>query len=338
MTEVETRPLECERELSWAVLGASGFVGSGILAALDKVDTRQVRPIRAPRLQTSAVLDTVSALEMIRNDSNVQGVVADLVRKFEGIDVVVNAAGIATPDASNENSLMGANGLLPVIIAEAAKRARVGKLIHISSAAVQGNRKILDESPDVEPFSPYSRSKALGEQALASWIGGAKGQSNDGQLRVVTIRATSVQGPGRRTTISLKRIARSPLASVAKPGDQPSVVSSLDGLSRFVVTVGASSQHLPLTLIQPWEGASVRDVLLLAGGGRNPKFIPDPIARAGVKSLKIMGKLNGRFKGLARRLEVMWFGQSQVSGWAVQNGLVEKIEHKPAETLRRALL
>lgn len=336
MIDRETERTVRGRQLHWAVLGASGFVGKGIVEALIGVESASVQTLKAPRLVCSTTSDALSVVTAFQDELQVSDAMDELTASFTGIDVVVNAAGIAAPDSSDSDVLYGANSLLPVIIAEAAKRAGVHKFVHISSAAVQGNRKSLDESSSVDAFSAYSRSKALGEQALAIWKQGQT-ESHTKELQVVIIRATSVQGAGRPTTTTLKQVARSRLASVAKPGDQPSVVSSLVGLSKFVVTVGSCLEASPQILIQPWEGASVRDVMQLAGDGRSPRMIPSPLARTGVKLLKVCGLLSPRFKGLARRLEVMWFGQNQVAGWAVDNGLVIKSVNGPEETLRNTL-
>lgn len=325
------------RQLHWAVIGASGFVGKGIVGALRCIESASIHPVKAPRMVCPTNSDAPSVVAAFQDEQQVNDTVDELAASFGGIDVVVNAAGLAAPDSSDSDVLYGANSLLPVVIAEAAKRAGVHRFVHISSAAVQGNREILDERSPVDAFSAYARSKALGEQALALWAQGQT-QRHTEQLQVVTIRATSVQGPDRPTTTRLKRVARSRLSSVARPGEQPSVVSSLAGLSEFVVTVGSYRDVSPQILIQPWEGASVRDVMQLAGDGRSPMMIPVPLARTGVNLLKGCGLLHPRFKGLARRLEVMWFGQNQVAGWAVENGLAIASLNGPADTLRETLV
>ena len=87
----------------------------------------------------------------------------DLAAAFAGVQVVVNAAGLATPGGTDSPALRGANALLPLVVADAADAAGVQRFVHLSSAAVQGHRPFLDESSHVQPFSAYSRSKALGE-------------------------------------------------------------------------------------------------------------------------------------------------------------------------------
>ena len=151
----------------------------------------------------------------------------------------MNAAGLVSPDSAADDALFGANVLLPLVILRAAERAQAARVIHLSSAAVQGRRGVLDESAATSPFSPYSRSKALGEAALLSYVAKVAGVQSP---EVVIVRATSVQGVGRATTRQLRRLARSPMASVARPGDRPTVVSSLQGLVEFVKGLSISMQ------------------------------------------------------------------------------------------------
>lgn len=321
---------------SWAVLGSTGFVGTGIVEALTRSRVQDLRRVRAPRLVLNPQARIADVLQAASEDAEIQQSVTDLMRDLDGADIVINAAGLANPNDRASPGLFGANALLPVVVAEACARAGVRRVLHLSSAAVQGRRHELDETDYVEPFSAYSESKALGEQALRSWVQQhAKGAAGpDRTPSVVTLRATSVQGPGRGTSAGLSRIASSRLSSVAAPGTQPSVVSSLAGLCGFVLAVGTYPGDLPPILLQPWEGGTVSDVLALSGDGRDPVILPAPLARAGVGALYAMGRLLPRLRGLARRLEVMWFGQRQVRGWASRHGLASGEDSSPAGDVR----
>ena len=296
----------------WLLFGAGGFVGAGIA---EELSARRLRfeAAHAERLSTSArtpeaVLEAADAR-------------ADLVaRVAAGIArgaLVVNAAGLASPDAAEDDVLYGANALWPAVLALACARSGAARLVHLSSAAVQGERPVLDESWETSPFSPYSRSKALGEAALRMLAP----RLPDGLLTI--LRATSVQGPGRRTTASLARVASSPLASVAGAGDAPSPVSSLGALAQFAVDV-AEARPDRLLVLQPWEGMTVRDVLE-AAGGHAPLRLPAPLCRAAVAAGYALSRLaGGRLHGAVRRAEVMWFGQAQAPGWAEEAGVVPR--------------
>lgn len=293
----------------WAVVGASGFVGSAVVAEL-RGRGLDVIEVTAPRLESTST----SASDVVAEAAPAGRATGTLQSAFGGVDVVVNAAGLATPGGAESPALTGANGLLPAVVALAARGAGVRRLVHLSSASVQGQLRTIDSSSRREPFSAYSRSKALGEEALELL--------DAGQLGITTVRATSVQGPSRPTTVSLAKIARSPLASVAAPGNAPTPVSSIGALAWFVAEVGRHSGEVPAVVLQPWEGLSVREVLT-AAGGRSPITLPAWLCRAVLAAgYAVSGGLLGeRLHGPLRRVELMWFGQEQVPGWAEAQGL-----------------
>ena len=284
---------------SWVVIGGSGFIGSALVDHLQKLG-QEVRVVTAPRLGLSAVERTPDAIVKLSFSTDIDR----LVGQLQGAEVVVNAAGVAAPVGGADDSMYGANSLLPSVISLAAERAGVSRFIHLSSAAVQGARDVLDTSTDVSPFSPYSHSKALGERALLKLRESL--HVND----LIIARATSVQGTNRQTTIMLKRIARSKLSSVASPGTQPTVVSSVYGLCEFIFAAGRYTEPLNVIQIQPWEGLSVYDVLELAGH-KPPMVLPKSLCRALLGVGKILGSAVPRVAGVTRRVELMWFGQEQ---------------------------
>ena len=301
------------------MLGSTGFIGNAVCADLAAAGIT-VRPVPAPRLSSAAA----DAPALLAEAAELEQVRAGLAAAFTGVQVVVNAAGLATPGGTDSPALRGANSLLPLVVADAADAAGVQRFVHLSSAAVQGHRPFLDESSHVQPFSAYSRSKALGERGLADRAAGP--------CSIVTIRATSVQGTQRPTTAKLARLAASPLASVAGKGTAPSPVSSVDSLVRFVRAVGLHQGHVPAVVLQPWEHATVAGVLE-AAGGRKPLRLPAWLCRSALWAGYRLSTLAGeRLHGALRRVEMMWFGQRQVPGWAEETGTVP--EPQVQEVLR----
>ncbi|MHA7176634.1 NAD-dependent epimerase/dehydratase family protein [Arthrobacter sp. Sr24] len=317
------------RDLRWLVLGASGFVGSAIEQELRQRGA-SVTAMPAPRLRSAVVsaqaggsaLAAQAAQQIVAealtpvDGSAITTHREDLAAAFSGFDVVVNAAGLATPGEGESPELTGANALLPAVVALAAKDAGVSRVVHLSSASVQGHRRVIDESGNRAPFSAYSRSKALGEEALELVA------AQCAPLSLVTIRATSVQGASRPTTRSLIKVAGSPIASVAASGDFPTPVSSIDALAWFVVETGQFAGDVPAVVLQPWEGLSVSGVLAAAGGRpprRLPQFLCKVVLATGYFTSRLVGE---RFHGSLRRVELMWFGQEQTPGWAESVGLL----------------
>ncbi|WP_253904382.1 NAD-dependent epimerase/dehydratase family protein [Arthrobacter sp. Br18] len=297
------------------MVGASGFVGSAVVSALDAAGIGVVR-IAAPRLATD-LADPARLTE----EAQTHPCIPDLAEALSGCSVVVNAAGLAAPGASDTPELRGANALLPAVLAEAAARAGAHRFIHLSSAAVQGRSPVLDDTEATTPFSAYSRSKALGEQTLRAWRRSGAGTAAGTGLLPITVlpitvvRATSVQGPTRPTTLALARLARSPLASVASPGNAPTPVVSVDALAGLVLAVGRSVPDPPFIVLQPWGGLTVTTVLEAAGGRplQLPRWVCRAIVRCGYAASSLAG---GRLSGAVRRVELMWFGQAQRPGWA----------------------
>ena len=104
-------------ESKWKVIGASGFVGSSIVARLN-TEGISVDPIEAPRLATRA-LDVDSIID---EADQLEGIIDSLAEAFACAQVVVNAAGLAAPNMQDLPPLVGANALLPAVIAIAAQR------------------------------------------------------------------------------------------------------------------------------------------------------------------------------------------------------------------------
>lgn len=286
---------------NWVVLGASGFVGRSISDAAESAGHR-VYKLPAPRL----LADPLWPAEMVvESMAGFKEEIENMATRFSDQDVVVNAAGLARPGALESSDLYGANAALPIVVLLAARMAGVSRFIHISSAAVQGRRRELDDTWEQQPFSPYSRSKALAETSLRLLFG-----DPDQRTDVRIVRATSIQDETRGTTRSLVRFARSPFASVAAPGDAPSPVSSMNGLAKFVLAIGMDPVRASKVSVQPWEGLTVRDVVI-EFGMQEPLRLPPSLCKFVVETGYFFGRLG--FPGIessVRRAEVLWFGQS----------------------------
>ena len=276
------------------VLGATGFVGAAVVRALEARGVA-VRPVRAPRLATGA--RDLAALRVELASAPVQRHLAVLRAELDGADVVVNCAGLAQATSSGD-ALYGADALLPGVVAAACPAG--ARLVHVSSAAVQGRRPVLDESTDVEPFSPYSRAKALGELMVGS--------------RGTSFRPTSVHGQGRAVTRTLAGLCASPLASVAGAGTRPTPQVHVANVADAIAFTATTDEQLPPVVLQPSEGFTTAS-LVRHLGGREPRHVPESLARRLIDLGHAVGARSGRVSGLTRRVEMLWTGQAQSSGW-----------------------
>jgi nucleoside-diphosphate-sugar epimerase len=280
------------------VLGSTGFVGSAVVEALGRRGV-VVIPVTAPRLSSAA--RDLGRLRADLTDPVVAREVVKLRRDLADCSVVVNAAGLATATSGGHAELMGADALLPAVVAMATSGH--ARLVHVSSAAVQGRRDVLDESTETQPFSPYSVAKAWGEALVRERTGDT-----------VCFRPTSVHGPERAVTRTLARALRSPAASVAGAGERPTPQVLVTNVADAISYVATTSEEPPAVVLQPWEGLTTAGLVRLLGG-REPKHIPETIARPVVASGYRVARWSGGAAGVARRLDMMWFGQRQEPGW-----------------------
>lgn len=331
------------------VLGGSGAVGSVCAAAL-RTAGWDVQVRSAPRLATAARTPEALAAAAGHHCATVDRLVAE----FVAADVVVNAAGLPTITAPASDALFGANALLPGLVGAAAARAGVRRVIHIGSVAVQGRRDPLDESTAYDLRSPYARARALGEGLLdrlgnggaplgptahpgpvsttglgeggTDESGGGPGVGNEpgNHRRTVVLRLPSVLGSGTSGQRATARIARSPLCSVA--ADRPRPLATAENVGAAVAFLAAHAGPVPPIVLQPDEGHTTRSVLDLLGG-RRPRRVPVPLARAVTAALR--STRVRRLDELSRGLELLWLGQSQAPSWLTAAGFTPARAPRP---------
>ncbi|NYF97385.1 NAD-dependent epimerase/dehydratase family protein [Janibacter cremeus] len=278
-----------------AVVGATGFVGD---AVVERLRTRGVvaKSVRAPRIS-----GTVGA--PAPTEQEVDAVAAEIAP----CTAVINAAGVADSLAGGIEHLDGANGLLPGLLARACNRLGV-RLVHISSAAVQGRRPGLDSTLEYQPFSAYSRSKVMGEQAVL-----AVGDN------VCVYRPPGVHARGRAVTCAVARLASSPLRSVASPGTDNAPQALLENVADAAVTLALYSGVVPRVVHHPAEGITTSG-LLTALGSKPPHVVPRAAAQLVVAAAQNACRCSTGLAGQARRLEVLWLGQEQAHSWLTDIG------------------
>ena len=221
------------------LFGATGFVGSAVAEAMPP--GHRLVAHSAPRLSTVAR----SEAELLAASLE-YAYLKELTAQLMGADVVINTAG--NPDASSldGNDLFGANALLPAILLRAATRAGVKRFVHVSSAVVQSDKPVLDSTEDMRPFSPYSASKVMGEVVVRAL--------SIPEMGVIRFRPPSVHATGRRVTRIIGRIADSPLATVARPGDQGTPQALLPNVASAVAFIATTEMRPPSVIHHPSEG------------------------------------------------------------------------------------
>ena len=218
--------------------------------------------------------------------------------------------------------LVGANALLPAVIAIAAQRTGVRRVIHLSSAAVQGPRLVLDDSEETNPVQRLLLLQGTRRRSAARPAGLLPRRAPRLRTRTVHPSRNQRAGPSRRTTELFAKMASSPFASVAGAGTGKSPGLQRARPRRIVVMLGTFPGELPTIVLQPWEGATVASASVDAGR-RHPHRLPEWLCRAAVKAGYTISELmNDKFAGSVRKVEVMWFGQGIDDSWARDNNLL----------------
>jgi Nucleoside-diphosphate-sugar epimerases len=188
-----------------AITGANGFIGQ-----------RLVRGFTDEGWQARAV---------VRHDFELGD--QQLERCFDGADVVVHAAGATR--APTRRTLHESNVRLTSRTADAARRAKVGRFVFLSSQAAAGPASSYErasaEGDEPAPIEAYGRSKLEAERLLHSMS----------ELPCVIVRPAAVYGPGDRDFLSMFRLARRGVA--LHPGNRDKWISivQVDDLTRGVM-------------------------------------------------------------------------------------------------------
>ena len=145
------------------VTGGTGFIGSHLVEALKRCGYGEVRCLVRTKLKWLNGLDIVP----IRGAMDDVEMLREAVR---GVDYVYHIAGVTrTPDWAVYEQ---ANITAPLTLLQAVKEVNSGikKVLVTSSLAAVGPSAtgIADEETPLNPISPYGRSKAEMERALAT--------------------------------------------------------------------------------------------------------------------------------------------------------------------------
>ncbi len=183
------------RDAGWAdgvaLTGATGFIGLHAVRRLVELGARPTVLARSPRPATEPAMgeDRVRwrQLDLLDGDA-AAGVLRD-----ERPAVLLHLAGTRGVAAGERaaSACTELNVLATVRLLEAARRASVGRIVLLGSAAEYGaHRGALHEELALAPRSPYGASKAA-----ATWL--ALAMHAQGGCPVVVLRPFSVYGPGQ---------------------------------------------------------------------------------------------------------------------------------------------
>ncbi|MCJ2015114.1 NAD-dependent epimerase/dehydratase family protein [Methylobacterium sp. J-076] len=196
------------------VLGASGFVGRRLVAAL--AAEPDFRPIALARRPSPGAAPGVETRQADATDP------AALAQALQGVAMAVNCI------AGGEDAMVGATRHL----CDAAPAAGVRRLVHLSSMAVYGPATgTVDETRPMDPsLGAYARAKVEGERIVAA-------AAAAGTVEAVILRPGCVHGAGSpQWTERMGRLLRQHrLGDLGAAGDGTCNLTYVDDLIAAIV-------------------------------------------------------------------------------------------------------
>lgn len=290
-----------------AVIGASGFIGSEVVARAE-LSGHEVVALTAPRLRARSTSAQLLADEAVERAPDF----ATALAAMRGADAVINAAGLSRPTTSDVRDLVGANALMPAVLARTIGILDIPRLVHISSAAVYGRRALVEGALE-QPETPYAESKLLGDQLTRALT--------PPDHTSVLYRPTSVHGLSRKLTRTLASFARSPMSSVAGTGEAHTPQVLAPNVAQVAVFLSTTDTPPTKPVLHPSEGMTTRR-LLHGLSGKDPKSVPEGLARLLINDQTARLRLPTRLRANLRRLELLWFGQKQEPGWLASKHVI----------------
>ncbi|MCR3752195.1 Nucleoside-diphosphate-sugar epimerase [Lentzea californiensis] len=152
-----------------SVTGGTGFVGSHSVAAFVAAGHR-VRllardPGDVPEVLRPLGVDP-AAVEVVAGDATNAGRVAELVR---GADAVLHAAAVYSFDRRRRQEMRRTNVIATETVLRAARRAGVGRIVHVSSFVALGGSVLDENSPVATSSEAYAASKAAAETVARNY-------------------------------------------------------------------------------------------------------------------------------------------------------------------------
>jgi len=209
------------------VTGATGFVGSHLVAALRRRGDTVTALVRSPA-KASRVLG--EGIRLVVGDLDALDAIDQAV---QGQQLVFHVAGVIA--ARSEADFLHANRDGTVHLIEAlAKAGGKARLVLVSSMAAGGpaaRGRPLDGTAPARPVTQYGRSKLAGEEAVKA-----------STLPWTVLRPPMVYGPRDTEVLKVFKLARGPVAPVFGDGSQELSAVYGPDLAEALIAAGTSEQ------------------------------------------------------------------------------------------------
>lgn len=257
------------------VTGGAGFIGSNLV---DKLVSLGHKVIVLDNLSTGQL----SNLNLVKNKIKFIKIdISDNKKKikkyFNKVDWVFHLAGLAdiVPSITNPNNYFKCNVQGTLNILEAAKKAKVKKLIYAASASCYGipSKYPTNEKSKIDPQYPYALTKFLGEQLVMHWFK-VYGMPN------VSLRFFNAYGPRSRTTgaygavfgvFLAQKLAKKPLTIVGDGNQTRDFINVFDLVNAVILAAKKGKNGAAYNLGSGKE-TSVNEIAKIIGGKKT--FLP----------------------------------------------------------------
>ncbi len=204
------------------VTGAAGFIGSHVVEALlargdvvvgiDNFDT-----FYDPDLKRANLADAMlhPSFELVEADVRDAAAMRRVIDAFHP-DVIAHFAARAgvRPSIQDPALYVAVNVLGTTVLLEAARAAKVSRIIVASSSSVYGNDAtppFREDEPAISPISPYAATKRAAELMCESYA------SLFDWMRIISLRFFTVYGPRQRPDLAIHSFTRKIVAGEVVP-------------------------------------------------------------------------------------------------------------------------
>ncbi|HEU4642854.1 MAG TPA: GDP-mannose 4,6-dehydratase [Gemmatimonadaceae bacterium] len=195
------------------VTGAAGFIGSHLVDALlargcTVVGFDNFDHFYDPAVKRDNVAEALAypAFELVEGDVRDADAVRAAVERARP-DVIVHLAARAGVRPSIEQPVLYADVNVggTAVMLEAARAARVARLVVASSSSVYGNTSqapFREDDPAIAPVSPYAATKRAGELLCETFA------ELNPWMRIISLRFFTVYGPRQRPDLAIHKFSR----------------------------------------------------------------------------------------------------------------------------------
>ena len=274
------------------VTGAAGFIGSHTTDYLlgEGHTVVGVDNFRSGRRENLAAARRSPAFVLQERDIAVPGALADLVAAEKPEAIIHLAALVSVPESiANPDLNFSLNVVASQLVAEAARRHGVKRVVFASSAAIYGDaaERPIRESAIQRPVSPYGAAKLAAEALLLGHgacfgftvrclryfnVFGPRQDPSSPYSGVISVFArqyragnpVTIYGDGRQTRdfIAVRDVARANVLAATRPGTISGAVNICTGRSTSLLSLaGIMAAHYPKVAVPVHRPARDGDII-----------------------------------------------------------------------------